>query len=483
MVLSINELEKWIKQDLDQKRYFTKQSWCKPSRFDAGQKVYDVVIIGAGQCGLALAHNLKMRGIGRILVLDKQPLDKPGPWSTFARMPALRTPKNIPAMESGNPLLSFRTWYCAQYSEAAYDSFDYIPTENWKEYLAWFRKVLEIDVINEYEVAELESQTDADCFKIIPRQGDGQQVYFSKFVCLATGMTASGAWHMPEEYVGLLPEHRIHCAWDDIDFRKFEGRRVAVIGSGAAAFDNASASIEHSCSQLTMFSRRIFPKGEGVSTILARGRNDALIFDEESGQAPADILQPVLDYNQYLQPQDRAKLLALFFKDGRSAPRPEYFANIKHIEKINILEGEKISDLRLNSREEIELISNEKAHLFDELIIATGPQYNLELRPELKHFHQDILTWKDVIFDENVLSLGVQPILSESYQFRSKHGDSEEVISRLYSMSDVVLSTVGIQCVAKVSQIIAEDISKRLFHSSFDHIMDFIQDEENYQTN
>lgn len=473
MNLEISDLEKWIREDLKSKKYYTRQSWCKPRKGRSNRKVYDVAIIGAGQCGLTLAHNLKLKGIGRIVIFDKQPKDRPGPWTTFARMPELRTSKEIPALESGNPLLSFKTWYCAKYSKEQYDDFDYIPTGSWVEYLAWFRQVLDIEVINEYDVGPIEWEEELDCFKI-PQNNNNKNAFLANYVCLSTGMVASGEWKIPKEYINTIPQDRMHCAWDHIDFNKFKNKRVGVIGSGAAAFDNASKAIQYNCSQVTMFSRRVFPKAEGVTDILSKGRNDGEYFLDEKNDLPSDMQQAVINNSMYLDSKNRIKLLNLLFQDGRTAPRPKYLSRIKNIERINILEGQVIGKLNININNEIEITSNSETHVFDEILIATGPQQNISSRKELDNFHKNILLWGDVISEDMVLSLSNQPLLSESYQFQSNVPDKNHQLSKIYSMSDIVLSITGIQCVSKACQIISEDINKRLFKSSSKHLVEYI---------
>ncbi|NEL27719.1 MAG: FAD-binding protein, partial [Xanthomonas perforans] len=51
-----------------------------PQRTHAGQPVIDVLIIGAGQAGLAASMALAQQGI-RAVLLDRAPLDHEGPWA------------------------------------------------------------------------------------------------------------------------------------------------------------------------------------------------------------------------------------------------------------------------------------------------------------------------------------------------------------------------------------------------------------------
>ena len=72
---------------------------------------------------------------------------------------------------------------------------------------------------------------------------------------LAGGIETSGYWWMPSN-IAALPAHlRAHAA-DAIDFERVRGKRVAVIGAGASAFDNAATALEHGASEVIMLCRR-----------------------------------------------------------------------------------------------------------------------------------------------------------------------------------------------------------------------------------
>ncbi|PNH04405.1 hypothetical protein TSOC_009437 [Tetrabaena socialis] len=69
--------------------------WVKSLPAQAGGHVYDVVIIGGGQCGLAAAFGLMREQVSNILVLDENEAGREGPWMTYARMITLRTNKAL----------------------------------------------------------------------------------------------------------------------------------------------------------------------------------------------------------------------------------------------------------------------------------------------------------------------------------------------------------------------------------------------------
>ncbi|MGH3622921.1 MAG: hypothetical protein ACRDQ5_14160, partial [Sciscionella sp.] len=79
MFESAEVLDAHVRDSLHDNRFYSKQSWVAPAVARDGVKIHDVVIVGAGQNGLALAFNLKLRGVRRIVVVDAQDRDKPGP--------------------------------------------------------------------------------------------------------------------------------------------------------------------------------------------------------------------------------------------------------------------------------------------------------------------------------------------------------------------------------------------------------------------
>src|SRR5262245_33971222 len=78
--------------------------------------ILDVVVIGAGQSGLATAFGLRRESVTNVVVLDRNPAGREGPRVNFARMMTLRTPKMITGVDVGMPALTPRAWYEAQWA-------------------------------------------------------------------------------------------------------------------------------------------------------------------------------------------------------------------------------------------------------------------------------------------------------------------------------------------------------------------------------
>lgn len=91
----------------------------------------NVVIVGGGQSGVAIAYGLRRKGIGQVDVIDQSDPGQAGIWRTVARMRQLRTPKTLAGPAQGNPALSVHAWYEALHGQAAFDQLDRVPRLEW----------------------------------------------------------------------------------------------------------------------------------------------------------------------------------------------------------------------------------------------------------------------------------------------------------------------------------------------------------------
>ncbi|HET9929432.1 MAG TPA: NAD(P)/FAD-dependent oxidoreductase, partial [Polyangiaceae bacterium] len=250
----LSELSQQIERDLMLLDY-PRRPWLTPRVTRQGSPVYDVIIVGAGQSGLATAFGLSRERVGNVLVIDQNPLDRAGPWLTFARMNTLRTPKYLTGPDLGIPSLTPRAWYEAQFGIGSWEALGLLPKEMWASYLAWYRSTLKIPVRPETRVLELAYDDDEKCF-VVPCDGAKRERLFARRVVLATGIDGSGEWRVPESVSRALPRELYAHTHDPIDFDALQGRRIAVLGAGASAFDNAATALEHGAREVHLLFRR-----------------------------------------------------------------------------------------------------------------------------------------------------------------------------------------------------------------------------------
>ena len=120
-----------------------------PSRLGPdGKSLLDVLIVGAGQGGIAIAGSLMRERVTNILVIDKESRGREGIWNSHGRMPVIRSPKHYPGPDMGIPNLTYEAWHKAAYGSSSWDATTLVPIENWIKYLAWLQQTLNIPVQN-----------------------------------------------------------------------------------------------------------------------------------------------------------------------------------------------------------------------------------------------------------------------------------------------------------------------------------------------
>jgi FAD-dependent urate hydroxylase len=244
-----------VRSDLAQLE-FPKREWLTPRRAASGQSIYDVVIVGAGQAGLATAFALQRERVRNVLVVDDNALDRAGPWLNFARMPTLRTPKHVTGPDLGVASLTFQAWYEAQHGAEAWQALGMIAKEDWAAYLSWYRRTLQLPVQPDTQVGALAWDATAGAFALPCKQRSGDTTLYARRVVLATGIDGSGHWHVPALISDALPRTRYAHTRDAIDFAALRGKRIAVLGAGASAFDNAATALDHGAAEVRLYFRR-----------------------------------------------------------------------------------------------------------------------------------------------------------------------------------------------------------------------------------
>ena len=120
--------------------------------------------------------------------------------------------------------------------------------------MAGCAKPLALPVRNDTELMTIEPAE--NCLKVTLRAaaGTGTEIRYVRRLVLATGHDGTGDWWLPD-YLAALPEPLRAKAADPIDFPALKGKRVAVLGVGATAGDNAICALEAGA-EVHMFCRR-----------------------------------------------------------------------------------------------------------------------------------------------------------------------------------------------------------------------------------
>src|SRR5260221_3240069 len=161
-----------------------------------GQALIDVVVVGAGMCGIAAAAGLILIGIRNVRVLDQNAAGREGPWLTFARMETLRSPKHLPGPAMGIPSLTFRAWHEACHGVDGWERLYKIPRDVWMDYLGWLQPVLALPIESDATVTRL-APTDAS-IAVTVESGAGTRVLHPPPVVLPPGRGGAGGLPTPD---------------------------------------------------------------------------------------------------------------------------------------------------------------------------------------------------------------------------------------------------------------------------------------------
>ncbi|MGI9426507.1 MAG: FAD/NAD(P)-binding protein, partial [Hyphomicrobiaceae bacterium] len=148
------ELEERVRQDLALIAH-PRMPWLRPRQGPDGQAALDVLIVGAGQSGLATAFGLQRAQVTNVLVVDRAPFGQEGPWLTYARMRTLRSPKDYTGPDLDVPSLTYEAWHAAKYGAQSWETLGLVPREHWADYLLWVRRMTNVPVRNQTDVVDI----------------------------------------------------------------------------------------------------------------------------------------------------------------------------------------------------------------------------------------------------------------------------------------------------------------------------------------
>jgi cation diffusion facilitator CzcD-associated flavoprotein CzcO len=370
--------------------------WLTPVESPDSAPAFDVLIVGAGQSGLAIAFALQRSQVTSILVLDKADEGREGPWLTYARMPTLRSPKDYTGPDLDIPSLTYQAWHEAKFGEASWRDLDLIPREYWADYLLWYRRVLELPVRNGCEVTDIAPAAN-DLLHVTIRNPRGEETLYARKIVLATGQEGMGDWSIPEPLRNLSVSHCVSCA-APIDFQALCGKRVVVIGAGASAFDNAAMALEAGASDVHLLCRR----------------------------TEIQLVQPYrwLTFRGFLRHLSdlddawRWRFMRAILEMREGFPQQTYDRCARH-QGFHLHEGAPVEVVR-ETADGILLRTPRGEIAADFIICATGVEMDFTERAELKRFAHNIARWADRYTPppaEQNPRLGVFPYLADDYAF------------------------------------------------------------------
>ena len=394
----LNDLARRVHEDLKVIGH-PRAAWLTPLPAVDGGTAYDVVIVGAGQSGLATAFGLLRSQVRNILVLDKAPRDREGPWRTYARMDTLRSPKDYTGPDLDIPSLTYQSYHEARFGKESWQQLNLIPKELWADHLLWYRDVLQLPVSNERDVVDI--WPEGDLIALSAHGNDGaQEILFARKVVLATGQEGLGDWILPQP-LELLPPHLRAVTCDPVDFAKLEGKTVAVIGAGASALDNAATALEAGAARVLVLCRRAEPQVvQPYRWLTFRG-----------------FLRHLCDVDDAWRWRFMHRILEL--REG--FPQATYDRCARHANFAFVRHAHIASARAIDERAHLETTAG--PIVADFVIAATGIDMDFSRRPELARFAGNIATWADRYTppeEERSERLARFPYLADDYALTEK---------------------------------------------------------------
>ncbi|WP_028592836.1 flavin-containing monooxygenase [Paenibacillus massiliensis] len=425
--MSVEALNERVRTDLGYLAY-RGANWVREHRHPEGH-VYDVIVVGGGQSGLGIAFGLLRERVANILVIDDNPEGQEGPWETYARMMTLRTPKHITSIDLGIPSLTFRAWWEAQTGTQGWEELDKIPRQHWMSYLRWYRQVLQLPVRNEVRLTWIEPLERGLHRLHVDGAGAPAETLLARKVILANGIQGGGEWHIPSMIKEQLSSELYAHTSQPIDFNTLRGKKIAVLGGGASAFDNANYALGEGVAEAHVFVRR----GE-------LPRINPIRQMELSG---------MIERYAVLGDADKYAVMSHFFRHNQP-PTNDTFERASSWPGFHLHLGAPWEAVEQTDAG-VRITTPKGVDTFDYLIISTGLLTDPALRPELRSVEPVITRWGDrYTAPEEVANqlLDLHPYLSPGFAFISRTPEGEDRLHGLFSFNYSALISCGLSASA-----------------------------------
>jgi cation diffusion facilitator CzcD-associated flavoprotein CzcO len=381
---------------------------------------HNVVIVGGGQSGIAIAYGLKRKGVGGVEVIDQAEPGQAGIWRTIARMHQLRTPKTLAGPEQDNPMLSFRAWYETLNGPDVFDALDRIPRLAWADYLDWYQRITGTSV--RYRTRLLEIEPQGEQLRLHLESEGVRRVETTRKLVLANGYAGAGGPNVPSFLRALPSEFWTHTA-SPIRLDGLSGKVVAIVGAGSSAFDAAAVALESGAAEVHMFNRRSYVDYPApapapalpVAAPIDRGHANVLALTYE--------LPDVVRWRNFLLGDRRVASVP-----PDSIERAVAFRNFRlHLDS-------SLSDVALTNGRVVARVGGETRR-FDHVIAGTGYRIDLSAQPELAGIHESIALWRDRFepeSGEDSAAGAIHPYLGAGFEFLPREGTNADYLRNVH---------------------------------------------------
>jgi len=194
-------------------------SWEKQRELDDDSITPDVVIIGAGQNGLALGARLKVLGVSALIVERSQQVG--AIWRNRYEYLSL----HFPHWADHFPYFPFPEHWPT-----------YTPAQKLGLFMEWYVSAMELAVWTNSQVIKAEQDSEGRWTVVVSKSGD-ERLLHPKHVVIATslcGVPTTPVVPGMEKFKGIIRHSTAHDS-----SRDFVGKRVLVVGTSSSGFDTA----------------------------------------------------------------------------------------------------------------------------------------------------------------------------------------------------------------------------------------------------
>jgi cation diffusion facilitator CzcD-associated flavoprotein CzcO len=270
----------------------------------------------------------------------------------------------------------------------------------------------------------------------------------ARHVVLSTGMDGNGAWTVPAMVRDSLPRARYAHTAEPIDFARLSGKRVAVLGAGASAFDNAATALEHGAARVDLLARReSLPRVNPNRWIEFHG------FLSHYADLPDSL---------------RWRYMRTLFSMSQPPPQETWDRCAVH-PQFHVHLGAPIMALGMVG-DALSITTPRGTITADFLILGTGLTIDLSLRPELAAIAPHAALWRDRYTPpagEASETIGGFPYLGPDLAFTERSPGSAPWITRVRTCSfGSLVSTIspsGISMMRPTVERMARGIARDLF--------------------
>ncbi len=424
----------------------------------------DVLIVGAGMCGLLAWFALQTAGIRNVRIIDQNPEGREGPWVSYARMETLRSPKQLTGPAFGMSSLTFQAWFRATAGAQKWDELDKIPRPMWMEYLRWYRKALNVPVENHVRLAQVEPRGQLLSLTL---EGADQSAITVRKLVYATGRDGIAKANIPDFVSGLDKSRWAHSS-HDIDFASLKDKRIAVVGVGASAVDNAAEALEAGAGEVRHLIRRT--QMPTVNKMMGIGSYGFVAGYPKLAEAW------------------RWRFMQYSFATQTPSPRGSTLRVSRH-ENAYFHFGKSVSAIRETADALVINFADGSQLETDFLILGTGFSTDPLARKELGEAAANIRLWRDAYSpptDEQNDDLGRFPYLCEDFSFSERESGKSPWLQNVYCFNYGATASLGkvsgdIPGISEGARWLAKSLAGRLYNEDiaihWQHMQDYSKPE------